>query len=92
MGGLNCRYYIQLLGGQLRVDRLITISSPNHGTLLAFFTSRVGRKEIGPSSALLQKPNHDCSALRDLNVTSFWTPLDLIILPAKSSTPVMWNQ
>jgi triacylglycerol lipase len=60
---------------------------PNHGTLLAFFTSRVGCKEIGPSSALLQKLNHDCSALRHLNVTSFWTPLDLIVLPAKSSCP-----
>ena len=85
MGGLVCRYYVQLLGGRSRVDRLITISSPNHGTLLAFLTSRIGCKEMRPGSALLQKLNHDCSALRDLNVTSFWTPLDLIILPAKSS-------
>jgi triacylglycerol lipase len=85
MGGLICRYYVQLLGGRLRVDRLITISSPNHGTLLAFLNSRVGCKEMRPGSAFLQKLNHNCSALRDLNVTSFWTPLDLIILPAKSS-------
>ena len=85
MGGLICRYYVQLLGGRSRVDRLITISSPNHGTLLAFLNSRAGSKQMRPGSAFLKKLNHDCSALRDLNFTSFWTPLDLIILPAKSS-------
>lgn len=85
MGGLICRYYVQLLGGQLRVDRLVTISSPNRGTWLAFLNSSAGCKEMRPGSAFLQKLNHDCSALRNLNLTSLWTPLDLIILPAKSS-------
>ena len=85
MGGLVCRYYVQFLEGRRQVDRLITISSPNQGTLLAFLNRGVGCKQMRPGSAFLQKLNHDCSALRDLNVTSFWTPLDLIILPAKSS-------
>jgi len=85
MGGLVCRYYVQFLKGRRQVDRLITISSPNHGTLLAFLNSRAGCKEMRPGSAFLQKLNRDCSTLRDLNVTSLWTPLDLIILPAKSS-------
>jgi len=85
MGGLICRYYVQLLGGYRRIDRLIIISSPNHGTLLAFLNSRIGCKQMRPGSAFLQKLNHDCSALRDLHVFSFWTPLDLVILPAKSS-------
>jgi triacylglycerol lipase len=85
MGGLVCRHYVQLLEGRRQVDRLITISSPNHGTLLAFLNNRVGCKEMRPGSTFLQKLNHDCSPLRVLNLTSFWTPLDLIILPAKSS-------
>ena len=85
MGGLVCRYYVQFLEGRRQVDRLITISSPNQGTLLAFLNSRAGCKEMRPGSAFLQKLNHDCSALRDLSITSLWTPLDLIILPAKSS-------
>ena len=85
MGGLVCRYYVQFLEDRRQVDRLITISSPNHGTLLAFLNSRTGCKEMRPGSAFLQKLNYDCSALRNLNVTSLWTPLDLIILPAKSS-------
>ena len=85
MGGLVCRYYVHFLEGRRHVDRLITISSPNHGSLLAFLNRRVGCKQMRPGSAFLQKLNRDCSALRDLNITSFWTPLDLIILPAKSS-------
>lgn len=85
MGGLVCRQYVQMLGGSRRVDRLVTISTPNHGTLLAFLNGRVGCKEMRPGSPFLQKLNRDCSALCDVNATSFWTPFDLIIVPAKSS-------
>jgi triacylglycerol lipase len=85
MGGLVCRHYVQMLGGSRRVDRLVTISTPNHGTLLAFLNSRVACREMRPGSQFLQKLNRDYSALRDLNVISFWTPWDLVILPAKSS-------
>ena len=85
MGGLVCRYYVQILGGNSRIDRLVTISTPNNGTLLAFLNGRVACREMRPGSPFLQKLNRDCSALRDVNVISFWTPWDLVILPAKSS-------
>src|SRR5438477_1974738 len=78
MGGLICRYYIQMLGGSSRVDRLVTISAPNHGTLLALLSDRAACKEMRPSSEFLRKLNEDCSILGNLNVTSFWTPLDLV--------------
>jgi len=93
MGGLVCRHYVQILRGSRRVDRLVTISTPNHGTLLAFLNRRVGCKEMRPGSDFLRRLNRDCSALHDINVTSFWTPWDLIILPAKSSRmPVGMNR
>jgi triacylglycerol lipase len=85
MGGLVCRYYVQVLGGSSRVDRLVTISAPNHGTFLAFLNGRVACKEMRPGSDFLRKLNEDWSTLGNLNVTSFWTPLDLVIIPAKSS-------
>ncbi len=85
MGGLVCRYYIQMLGGSSRVDRLVTISTPNHGTLLAWLSRRTACKEMHPGSGFLRKLNEDCSTLSNLNVTSFWTPLDLVIIPAESS-------
>ena len=85
MGGLVCRYYVQVLGGSSRVDRLVTISTPNHGTLLACLSRRTACKEMRPGSGFLRKLNQDCSILSNLNVTSFWTPLDLVIIPAESS-------
>jgi triacylglycerol lipase len=85
MGGLVCRYYVQVLGGSSRVDRLVTVSTPNHGTLLAFLNGRVGCTEMRPGSAFLQKLNGDYSALQHVNLTSFWTPFDLIVIPANSS-------
>ena len=38
MGGLVCRDYVQRLNGAARVDRLITISTPHHGTRLAYLS------------------------------------------------------
>ena len=93
MGGLVCRHYVQMLGGNRRVDRLVTISTPHHGTLLAFLNARVACKQMRPGSDFLQRLNRDYSALRDMNVVSFCTPWDLVILPAKSSRmPVGMNK
>ena len=41
-GGLVCRDYVQRLGGAARVDRLITLSTPHHGTWLAYLSGRPG--------------------------------------------------
>ncbi len=92
MGGLVCRHYVQMLGGSRRVDRVVTISTPNHGTLLAFLNGRMACKQMRPGSEFLQRLNRHCLALRDINVSSFWTPWDLLILRAKSSRmPVGMN-
>jgi triacylglycerol lipase len=93
MGGLVCRYYVQMLGGSSRVDRLVTISTLNHGTLLAFLNRRVACKEMRPGSDFLQRRNDDWSTLREVEVSSFWTPLDLVVIPPKSSRlPIGMNK
>src|SRR5438067_12875391 len=74
-----------MLGGSSRVDRVVTISAPNHGTSLAYLSRRDACKEMRPRSDFLQKLNNDSSKWREIEVISFWTPLDLIIIPAKSS-------
>lgn len=55
MGGLVCRYYVQFLEGRRQVDRLVTISSPNQGTLLAFLNRRVGCKQMRPRQCFSAK-------------------------------------
>jgi len=85
MGGLVCRYYIQKMGGYLRVRRFVTLSTPNHGTLWACLSGRAGVKQMRPGSEMLRELNGDVSKLGALDYTSIYTPLDLTIVPATSS-------
>ena len=85
MGGLVSRYYLQRLGGLDRVQRFITISSPHRGSALAHLIPNPGCRDMRPRSALLRDLESDADRLRSLQFTSFWTPLDLMILPQASS-------
>jgi triacylglycerol lipase len=85
MGGLVSRYYIQKLGGYKRVRRFVTISAPNHGSILAWFRGEVGVKQMRPGSEMLRDLNGDMSKLVPLDYTSIYTPFDLSIIPPVSS-------
>jgi triacylglycerol lipase len=85
MGGVVSRYYVQRLGGVERVRRLVTLSSPHHGTATAYLSRRPGSVQMRPDSALLADLNGDLGALARVDFTSIWTPLDLMILPPESS-------
>ena len=54
MGGLAAREYCRV-HGPARVDRLVTIASPHHGTALATFGLGANAREMLPASAFLQK-------------------------------------
>ncbi len=85
MGGIVSRYYIQRLGGIDRVQRFISISAPNQGTLAAYLSRRPGCVQMRPDSAFLRDLNGDAAMLGRLNFTVIWTPYDLIIVPPRSS-------
>jgi triacylglycerol lipase len=85
MGGIISRYYVQRLGGIQRVQRFITISSPHQGTLTAYARLNSGGNQMQVNSAFLTDLNQDVEQLDRINFTSIWTPLDLMIFPAKSS-------
>ncbi len=85
MGGLVSRYYIQRLGGIDRVERLITISSPHQGTIMAYLLSGIGYVQMRPGSSFLQDLNEDVTILTQIDFTSIWTTWDFIIVPANSS-------
>jgi triacylglycerol lipase len=86
MGGLVSRYYLQRLGGVERVGRFVSVSSPHHGTLTAHLTRQPGCVQMRPGSDFLRELDGDAaSSLGRLDVTSLWTPLDLMILPSESS-------
>jgi triacylglycerol lipase len=85
MGGIVSRYYVQRLGGINRVQRFITISSPHHGTVVAYASGRPGCVQMRPDSIFLKDLNSDAVILGQLDFTSIWTPYDLMIVPANSS-------
>jgi triacylglycerol lipase len=85
MGGIVSRYYLQRLGGVDRVHRFISISSPHKGTWVAFASQLPGAVQMRPDCVFLRDLNQDLETLSPLNVTSIWTPFDLMIVPANSS-------
>ncbi|NES84433.1 MAG: alpha/beta fold hydrolase [Moorea sp. SIO2B7] len=86
MGGIVTRYYLQRLGGMNRVQRYINISAPNNGTLIAYALPHLGIVQMRPESAFLEDLNRDGEDIwTRVNLTVMWTPLDLMIVPAKSS-------
>jgi triacylglycerol lipase len=85
MGGLVSRYYVQRLGGIDRVQRFVSISSPHNGTIAAYLSQRPGCLQMRPNSEFLNDLNRDVNMLDRINFTSIWTPMDGIIVPAKSS-------
>jgi triacylglycerol lipase len=87
MGGLVSRYYLQRLGGVERVERFISISAPHRGTWTAFLRANAGARQMRPGSAFLKDLATDVAILRRIQVTAIWTPLDLMIVPARSCEP-----
>ncbi|MBF2066347.1 MAG: triacylglycerol lipase [Calothrix sp. C42_A2020_038] len=92
MGGIVSRYYIQRLGGINRVQKLITISSPHNGTVMAYASERPGCVQMRPDSLFLKDLNSDVMMLKQLNFTSIWTPYDLMIVPPQSSQMPLGNE
>ncbi len=85
MGGLVSRYYVQRLGGSEKIEHLVTIAAPHRGTVLAQLARGAGAVEMRRKSAFLQDLASDDAKLSRLKFTSFYTPLDLMIVPASSS-------
>ena len=85
MGGLVSREYLQNLGGAARCENFITISSPHHGTKAAWLYPTLGAEDMRPGSRFLAELQRTEDRLGKIPVTSYRTPLDLIILPPASS-------
>ncbi len=85
MGGLVSRHYLQELGGADRCDHLITIASPHHGTHIAHLYPSKGVQQMRPDSKFLNKLKKSEDKLGDMAITSYRTPLDLVVVPSKNS-------
>jgi len=85
MGAMVARSYLQRHGGRVRVRKLVTLAAPHHGTLTAWLWPGRGVRDLRPGSAFLHDLARDLDRLEGVLVASYWTPFDLIIVPARSS-------
>ncbi len=84
MGGLVSRYYLQELGGAERCEQFITISSPHHGTKMAYTYFGEGARQMRPGSQFLRDLEATENILGEMPIISYRTPMDLIIRPTGS--------
>lgn len=85
MGGLVSRHYLQKLGGADRCDAFVTISTPHHGTKVAYAYPTKGAQQMRPGSPFLRDLVKTEDTLGEMPIVSYRTPLDLVILPTDSS-------
>lgn len=89
MGGLVARHYLQILGGAARCEKLLTLSSPHRGTDSAWLYPGKGARDMRPGSAFLHQLQATEATLKGVELVSYHTPMDLMILPASSS---VWSR
>ena len=81
LGGLIARVYIQDMGGSRRVDNVITLGSPHHGTYNAYWVpSRIGR-ELRPDSPILARLNTAKESPCSVRFLSIVAGSDNIVIP-----------
>ncbi|MEM8603319.1 MAG: alpha/beta fold hydrolase [Cyanobacteria bacterium P01_H01_bin.121] len=85
MGGIVGRYYLQRLDSQQRVNHLITIASPHHGSWAAYLHPGQGCEQMRPGSEFLTTLNQELPLRKTTQLTSIWSHFDLMILPATNS-------
>ncbi len=84
MGGLIARCYVQQLGGERRVDRLITLGTPHGGTHAANFVPAALVRQLLPGSPFIETLNSQ-PAPAALQMTSIVAGRDLLVQPVDSA-------
>jgi triacylglycerol esterase/lipase EstA (alpha/beta hydrolase family) len=83
MGGLVARAYLRRFGAA-RIEQLITIGTPHHGSMLARMFPGRCLGEMRPASPWLADINHDESAPPPVPITSIWSRHDSMVAPQAS--------
>jgi triacylglycerol lipase len=85
MGCLISRYYLHRMNAARRTRAFFAISGPHRGSLLAYLYPGYGAEDMRPGSAFLQELDAVDHSVNSFPIYTYWTPLDLMVLPAISS-------
>ena len=85
LGGLIARYYVQRLGGDLRVRTLVTLGTPHSGTRVApLANAHPIVRQMRPGSELIQELSEPAPGCRT-HFVSFWSDLDPLMDPLETA-------
>lgn len=85
MGGLAARDYVENFGGATRTRAMFFIATAHRGTVWAATSPQPGVRELAAGSAFLRALNAHVGAMAGIPVRAYWTPFDLIVLPASNT-------
>ncbi|MFG2553577.1 lipase family alpha/beta hydrolase [Streptomyces sp. NPDC048581] len=85
LGGLIARYYVQCLGGDLRVRTLVTLGTPHSGTsVVPLANAHPIVRQMRPGSPVLEELARPAPGCRT-HFVSFWSDLDHLMVPLETA-------
>jgi triacylglycerol esterase/lipase EstA (alpha/beta hydrolase family) len=84
MGGLVARAYVRDFGAA-HVERIVTIGTPHHGSILAWMYFGRCLAQMRPGNAWLNALNRDEKSRRPVPIVSIWSRHDSMVAPQASS-------
>lgn len=85
LGGLIARYYVQCLGGDLRVRTLVTLGTPHAGTrVVPLADAHPIVRQMRPGSGVIEELARPAPGCRTRFV-SFWSDLDSVMDPVETA-------
>jgi len=84
MGGLVARAYLRRFGAS-RVEKLVTMGTPHHGSFLAWGFPGRDLEQMRPGNAWLAALNRDETNPAPVPITSIWSRHDSMVAPQASS-------
>ncbi len=83
LGGLIARYYVQRLGGDTRVQTLVTLGTPHQGTVAAHLLPNRLARQLRPGSDVIAELAEPASCTT--RALAFSSDIDQLIVPARNA-------
>ncbi len=83
MGGLVARAYVREFGAT-HVERIVTIGTPHHGSVLAWMYFGRCLAQMRPGNAWLDELNRDERSTQPVPIVSIWSRHDSMVVPQAS--------
>jgi len=85
MGTLSARYYVRNLGGDGKVDAIVSLGGANHGTKTAQLCFQTACQQMWPNSSFLTTLNATDETWGTPRYATWWSACDEVINPQTST-------